>query len=159
MDVDKRCLLCTAPRGPHTVFRRRRDICDWCADGLERAGYAWCATGKHKVAAHEMAAGKPRCKACEAARSRRYDRRAYNRAWRAANPEKVLAHRHSEQQRASQRRYQRRRWQDATYRARARQWRKDRYAQHRDAELVSSRIRRQRQKVAAWRRMLGRKAA
>lgn len=151
----KRCLLCTAPAGPHTVFRRKRAICNWCVGELERTGYAWCAMGKHKVAAVAMAKGKPRCKACEAVRCKKYYNPDYDRAWRAANPDKVLAYRRSAANRAAQRRYARVKWQDAAYRARAAQWRRARYARHREAELAASRLWRQRQKLAQWRAMVG----
>lgn len=153
------CALCECTSaGAAVTFRARRDICDWCEAELARTGYGWCAGCKRKVIAAEMAAGKARCKACERERNAPYlrDRRAYAKAWRANNAERVADYNRAYRQATREQRiaYSRARyWRDpeaaraqsrAAYRRSAdkrRAWRRARYWERPEQERADSRRR------------------
>ena len=70
------CHQCHATDIPH----RRRDICVDCEAWNKTNNLAWCTRGRHRVEAGAMAKGKYWCRACDAARNRKYPeaRRAAN---------------------------------------------------------------------------------
>lgn len=63
------CALHHAADAPRS--KRKRDLCEDCYAWLEASGLAWCSKG-HRVACADMAPGKSWCRACDAARSRKY---------------------------------------------------------------------------------------
>lgn len=114
-----RCMLCHAGKPDVVRSKRKRDLCDLCYDGLEARGLAWCSRCKRRKAQADMAPRRSWCRGCEQARNAAYAeaskparaawkernrerilaemhtpgyrawKAAYNRAWRAANPERA----------------------------------------------------------------------
>lgn len=147
-----RCAACHQDDVPR--YHPRAIICELCRDSAAARGLAWCTRGRHRVCADAMSPSTTCCRACNAARNRKYpDKRVgkpsgqrrpispeARRAYYVRNRDRILAaarrHReaHREQLAAAQRAY---------------------HAAHREAEIARKRAWRIRAKLRVlrgWRR-------
>ena len=116
------CAACHQSDTPR--YHPRAIICELCRDSAAARGLAWCTRGRHRVSADAMSPSTTCCRACNAARNRKYpDKRVgkpsgrrsispeARRAYYLRNRDRILAaarrHReaHREQLAAAQRAY------------------------------------------------------
>jgi hypothetical protein len=126
------CLLCESTSEGTGVTFHRMTICDWCDNELTRSGRAWCTTKQHIVPLSDIGADRSRCKPCGRAyqKGRNLDRRAYAKAYCAANLDKIRAYRARPEVRSRRAMLRRKRYWSNPEQARA----KDRQRYHRTAE-------------------------